>query len=198
MTFATGVTVPNHVGSGRVVSTIPFMHRLLCAALLLALAGGCKRNGSRDMDVVDVVAPSGEVYPEGASDFTGEWVGESAGIFGTLTIQRLASDRYYGRFASEDGLIGFVCNLRQIRATPGEGGAMLPSNLVTFQWQDGRGGRGGGWALINRESSALTGEIRYGGLGTLSFVRTDAPDIEAPADAETAEAMTDELEEQAG
>lgn len=174
------------------------MARLLRAALLLALAGGCKPNGARVSDVVDVTPPAGEVYPEGASDFTGEWVGESAGIFGTLSIQRLASDRYYGRFVSEDGLIRFVCNLRQIRATPPEGGAMLPSNLVTFQWQDGRGGRGGGYVLINRESSALTGEIRYGGLGPLDFVRTDAPDMEAPADAATAEAFADELDEQAG
>ncbi|WP_434415601.1 hypothetical protein [Nannocystis pusilla] len=174
------------------------MARLLRAALLLALAGGCRPDGALAQDVVDVTPPAGEVYPEGASDFTGEWVGESAGIFGTLTIQRLASDRYYGRFTSEDGLIRFVCNLRQIRATPPEGGAMLPSNLVTFHWQDGRGGRGGGYVLINRESSALTGEIRYGGLGTLDFVRTDAPDMEAPADAETADAFADELDEQAG
>ncbi len=114
---------------------------------------------------VDITAPRPEVYPEGASDFTGEWVGESAGIFGTLSIQRLASDRYYGRFTSEDGLTRFVINLRQDRATRRSPGAMEPGNLVRFTWQDGRGGRGEGWVLINRENSALSGEIRYGGLG---------------------------------
>lgn len=161
------------------LSTIPRMPRLLRrAALLLALVGGCERGGAQE--AVDITAPAAEVYPEGASDFTGEWVGESAGVFGTLSIQRLASDRYYGRFTSEDGLTRFVCNLRQVQATPGAGGAMLPANLVVFTWQDGRGGRGQGWVLINREGSALSGEIRYGGLGAWDFVRTDAPDIAGP------------------
>ncbi|MCY1063102.1 hypothetical protein [Nannocystis sp. SCPEA4] len=157
----------------------------LVAALLLALAGGCERSGSSG-EAVDITAPRPEVYPEGASDFTGEWVGESAGIFGTLSIQRLASDRYYGRFTSEDGLTRFVINLRQDRATPVAGGAMEPGNLVRFTWQDGRGGRGEGWVLINRENSALSGEIRYGGLGAWDFVRTDAPGLAAPGEAPAA------------
>lgn len=158
---------------------MPRMARLV-VALLLALAGGCERSGAGG-EAVDISAPRPEVYPEGASDFTGEWVGESAGVFGTLSVQRLANDRYYGRFTSEDGLTRFVCNLRQDKATPEAGGEMQPGNLVRFTWQDGRGGRGDGWMLINRENSALSGEIRFGGLGTWDFVRTDAPDMAPPA-----------------
>src|SRR5690606_34916757 len=103
------------------------------------------------------------VYPSGASDFTGAWVGESAGVMGALKVERLGPDRYYGTFTSHDGLIRFVCNMRQVRATPATGGEMAPANLVVFTWQDGRGGRGQGWVLINRENSALSGEIRHGG-----------------------------------
>ncbi|HEY8376550.1 MAG TPA: hypothetical protein VIK91_08680 [Nannocystis sp.] len=147
-------------------------------ALVLAVAGACVRGGPRP-EAVDPAAPTAEVYPEGASDFAGEWVGESAGAFGTLTITRLASDRYYARFVSDDGLTRYVCNLRQVAATPAEGGAMTPGNLAVFTWQDGRGGSGQGWVLINRESSALTGEIRVGAPAPLDFVRVDAP-AEAP------------------
>lgn len=149
------------------------MLRLVRAALLVALAAGCERGGGGG-EAIDISAPTAEVYPEGASDFSGEWVGESAGVFGTLKIRRLAADRYYAQFASDDGLIRFVCNLRQVRATPGEGGEMTPANLAVFDWQDGRGGRGDGWVLINREDSALSGEIHYGGLGAWDFVRVDA------------------------
>jgi hypothetical protein len=148
------------------------MTRLARAALLLALAGGCER-GKVETETVDVTAPQAEVYPEGPSDFSGMWVGESAGVFGTLTIDRLAADRYYAKFVSEDGLTRYVCNMRQVTATPAAGGAMSPGNLGVFSWQDGRGGRGQGWVLINRESSALSGEIRYGGLAAWDFVRTD-------------------------
>lgn len=149
------------------------------AALLLAFAGACVRGGPGP-EVVDVAAPPAEVYPEGASDFSGEWVGESAGAFGTLVIERLAVDRYYGRFTSDDGMMRYVCNLRQVQTTPTTGGAMAPANLAVFTWQDGRGGRGQGWVLINRESSALTGEIRVGAAASLDFVRVDAPDGAAP------------------
>jgi hypothetical protein len=154
---------------------MPRMPRLVRAALLLALVGGCQRGGVR-ADAIDVAAPVAEVYPEGASDFAGEWVGESAGVFGSLTIQRLATDRYYGTFTSDDGLTRFVCNMRQVMATPPSGGAMLPGNLVVFTWHDGRGGRGQGWVLINRAGSALSGEVRFG--GAWDFVRVDEP--EAP------------------
>ena len=149
------------------------MLRLVRAALWVALVAGCDRGGGGG-EAIDVSAPAAEVYPEGASDFSGEWVGESAGVFGTLKITRLAADRYYGQFVSDDGLVRFVCNLRQVRATPGGGGEMTPGNLAVFTWQDGRGGRGDGWVLINREDSALSGEIRYGGLAAWDFVRVEA------------------------
>lgn len=147
------------------------------AALLLALAGSCVRGGPAS-EVVDATTPTPEVYPEGPSDFTGEWVGESAGVFGTLMVKRLAADRYYARFQSEDGLVRYVCNVRQVQATPPAGGAVTPANLAVFSWQDGRGGRGEGWVLINREGSALTGEIRIGASAAWDFVRVDAPDVE--------------------
>lgn len=153
------------------------MLRLVRAALLVALAAGCERGGGGG-EAIDISAPTAEVYPEGPSDFSGEWVGESSGVFGTLKVRRLAADRYYAQFSSDDGLVRFVCNLRQVRATPGEGGEMTPANLAVFDWQDGRGGRGDGWVLINREDSALSGEIHYGGLGQWDFVRVDA--AEAP------------------
>lgn len=152
------------------------MCRPLCAGILVAFVAvvGCERGAGGE--AVDITAPSAEVYPEGASDFAGEWVGESAGVFGTLKIRRLAEDRYYGQFVSDDRLIRYVANLRQVRATPEAGGEMTPGNLAVFDWQDGRGGRGGGWVLINREDSALSGEIRFGGLGAWDFVRVDAAD----------------------
>lgn len=149
------------------------------AALVLAVACACVRGGSGG-EAVDPTAPIAEVYPEGASDFAGEWVGESAGSFGTLKIERLAVDRYYASFASDDGLTRYVCNIRQVAATPEEGGATAPGNLAVFTWQDGRGGRGQGWVLINRENSALTGEIRVGGAAPLDFVRVDEPESEMP------------------
>jgi hypothetical protein len=162
------------------------MSRLVRAALLVALAAGCDRGGS---ETASVTAPAAEVYPEGASDFSGEWVGESAGVFGTLKVKRLAADRYYAQFSSDDGLVRFVCNLRQARATPRDGGEVRPANLALFDWQDGRGGRGSGWVLINREDSALSGEIHYGGLGAWDFVRVDAAEGQqgaGPDDAEPA------------
>lgn len=155
------------------------MTRLARVALLLALVGGCDRDGPEG-EAVDITAPTAEVYPSGASDFTGEWIGESAGIFGTLSVERLGPDRYYGRFTSKDGLTRFVCNMRQVQATPAAGGAMTPGNLVVFTWQDGRGGRGQGWVLINHENSALSGEIRHGGQAAWDFVRAEGePEVEA-------------------
>lgn len=151
------------------------MSRRARAVLLVALVAGCPRGGGESGgEAIDVSAPAVEVYAEGPSDFSGEWVGESAGEFGTLKIQRLARDRYYATFTSDDGLTRFVCNLRQMTATPPSGGEVVPGNLAVFSWQDGRGGRGQGWVLINRDDSALSGEIRQGGLGAWDFVRTDA------------------------
>ena len=159
------------------------MTRLARAALLLALVGGCVHGGP-DGQAVDITTPTAEVYPDGASDFTGAWVGESAGVFGSLEVERLDPDRYYGRFTSQDGLVRFVCNMRQVQVAPEPGGAMTPGNLVVFTWQDGRGGRGQGWVLINRENSALSGEIRHGGAAAWDFVRAEDPHEGAVATAD--------------
>lgn len=148
------------------------MRRRLRAALVVALVAACKRAGAGEV-VLDPGAPTAEVYADGPSDFAGEWVGESAGVFGTLKIERLGAARYYGRFVSDDGFTRFVVNFSQLMATPAEGGDKAPANLATFTWQDGRGGQGSGWVLINPEDSALSGEIRYGGVGAWNFVRVD-------------------------
>lgn len=118
-------------------------------------------------------APMAESYDK-PSDFAGEWVGESDGQLGTLTVRALAVGRYYGQFVGDDGQARFVLNMQQPLVSSSEGGALLPGNLVQFSWQDGRGGRGEGWVLINPEDSALTGEIRVGSQArSLEFVRVD-------------------------
>ena len=120
--------------------------------------------------------PPAEAY-ERPSDFKGEWLGESAGRLGTLMIEGLGGARYYGRFESEDKALAYVANMQQRSATPAGEDAPVPANLMTFTWQDGRGGRGEGWLLINREDSALSGVIYFGeGQGrsaALTFIRVD-------------------------
>jgi len=118
-------------------------------------------------------APMAEAY-EKPSDFAGEWVGESNGVLGALKIKALGPGRYYGQFAGDDGQTRFVINMQQPLVSPTGGGDTMLGNLVRFTWQDGRGGRGDGWVLINPEDSALTGEIRTGNQGSaMDFVRVD-------------------------
>lgn len=118
-------------------------------------------------------APMAEAYDK-PSDFAGEWVGESNGVLGALKIRSLGPGRYYGQFAGDDGQTRFVCNMQQPLVAPVEDAEPLLGNLVRFTWQDGRGGRGDGWVLINPEDSALTGEIRVGNQGhAMDFVRVD-------------------------
>ncbi len=118
-------------------------------------------------------APMAEAYDK-PSNFAGEWVGESNGLLGALAIRALGVGRYYGQFTGDDGQTRFVLNIQQPLVSPVGGGELVPGNLVTFTWQDGRGGRGDGWVLINPEDSALTGEIRVGTQGSaLEFVRVD-------------------------
>lgn len=152
------------------------MSRLVRAALTLVLAAGCDRGNKQIHEPTDAAPPTAEVYPEGPSNFAGEWVGESAGVFGTLAIERLEGDRYAAQFVGDDGLTRFTCEMRQMLATPPNGGEVSPSNLAVFTWYDGRGGRGSGWVLINREDSALSGEIRFSGPGAWDFVRVDEAD----------------------
>ncbi len=128
--------------------------------------------------------PPAESY-EQPSDFAGVWYGESAGVVGELTVKKLGNLRYYGTFISDDETLRFVLKMNQETAIPLAGGAALPANLITFEWQDGRGdetcsgacGRGQGWALVNAEDTALIGKIGFGSSnsnsGAWSFVRVD-------------------------
>lgn len=109
-----------------------------------------------------------------ASNFAGEWVGESNAVLGALKIKPLGPGRYYGQFVGDDGTTRFVVNMQQALVAPLRGDGVIPGNLVKFTWQDGRGGRGDGWILINPEDSALTGEIHLGsGAQAMNFVRVD-------------------------
>ncbi len=116
--------------------------------------------------------PPAEVWNP-VSRFEGQWLGEVADVPGTLQISPLGEGRYYGRFAGENIALEYVLSLQQ-RVQDG-----VPTNLSTMTWQDGRGGRGAGWLLINREDTALAGsfgrgEKRTEGLGTWTFIRLEA------------------------
>lgn len=122
---------------------------------------------------VDPSTPQAEAYGR-PSNFVGEWVGESNAALGALKVKGLGPGRYYGQFVGDDGITRLVLNMQQVMVAPEPGGAAIPGNLARFTWQDGRGGRGDGWVLINPEDSALTGEIRLGNVAqAMSFVRVD-------------------------
>ncbi len=166
MTFATGPASAR----AAVVSTdaVPRLSLALAALALVA----CK---TATEGTVDPSLPVAEVYDHG-SDFAGAWVGESNGVLGTLEVRSLGPGRYYGKFTSDDKLTRFVVNMKQPLVALNDSTTQLPGNLVEFTWQDGRGGKGAGWVLINPADSALTGEIRAGGeAGAWTFVRRDAP-----------------------
>lgn len=140
--------------------------RLALWAVLGVLA--CKPQ----QETVDPSTPVPEVYDK-PSDFAGEWVGESNTVLGTLKVRQLGSGHYYGQFSGDDGQTRFVINFQQALVTK-DAGAPALGNLARFTWQDGRGGRGDGWVLINPEDSALTGEIRVGNASrAMDFVRVD-------------------------
>jgi hypothetical protein len=105
--------------------------------------------------------------------FTGEWLGEFGEITGMLAIKALDEGRYYGLFDGESEPVQYVLNMEQ-SPTETDAGATF-GNRVLFTWQDGRGGRGQGWVLINREDTALTGEFGFAesvaGAGSLAFIR---------------------------
>lgn len=142
----------------------------MLAVAIAAMA--CRPDG----ETVDPSAPVAEAYAK-PSDFAGEWVGESNAVLGSLKVKSLGGGdtgpkRYYGQFTGDDGTTRFVINLQQPLVTVGIVG--IAGNLARFTWQDGRGGSGDGWVLINPEDSALTGEIRVGNSGrAMDFVRTD-------------------------
>ncbi|MCA9638282.1 MAG: hypothetical protein KC420_19770, partial [Myxococcales bacterium] len=92
----------------------------------------------------------------------------------------------------------YVANMIQETAQVGE--SEVAANVVRFEWQDGRGGVGSGWLMINKEGSALTGEIVYGVAptgGALAYVRVEGEPPSALALAATAGATAGAGEDQA-
>lgn len=156
----------------------PFSVVLACLWLFLSCGGRLPEN-------VVPPTPPPELYDR-PSDFSGTWLGESAGVMGTLTIKPLGQGRYYGSFISDDAASSYVANMKQIFVEPKNGEEAQPSNLMTFSWRDGQTedictetgcGHGLGWVMINPEESALTGMIGYGQSnangGSWSFIRVD-------------------------
>jgi len=124
-----------------------------------------------------LVVPAAEVYAN-ESEFRGRWLGESDDTLGFLEIQALGGGRFYGRFSADDQLSKYVANMTQ--ETVALDGVETLANVLRFTWQDGRGGIGAGWLMVDEDSSALTGELAYGDSsrsGRLAFVRDG--DVEA-------------------
>jgi hypothetical protein len=134
----------------------------------LVLAPGCKDDGTQPMSAI----PPAEAY-DTPSNFKGEWIGEVEGQVGTLTVTWLGNGRYRGIYKGEDVEIDYVLLLEQ-DLVPASG-TTVPGNRALFTWQDGHGGRGEGWLLINREDSALTGA--FGEQGSIerpwTFIRVE-------------------------
>ncbi len=169
MTFATDASPSGVAGGiqGALVKLIRMLRAPCLAAATALLACHPSAEGSADPSV-----PAAEAY-ERPSNFVGEWVGESNAALGALKVKALGPGRYYGQFVGDDGTTRLVLNMQQAMV-PRDNGEPIPGNLASFTWQDGRGGRGDGWVLINPEDSALTGEIRLGTLAeAMSFVRVD-------------------------
>lgn len=124
------------------------------ALALVATATACDKDGDAGPPL-----PPAEAYDRPA-DFSGDWIGEVAGTEGTLVIGRLGPSRYRGVYEVDGAPIRYVLALEQTMVDVS--GAQVPSNRVVFTWQDGRGGRGEGWLLVNRENTALTGEFGEG------------------------------------
>ncbi len=142
----------------------------MSAILVLVLLGAglqCGPSGS------SLVVPAAEAYAE-TSEFPGRWRGESDDSLGFLEIEALGEVRYYGRFSSDDTLTKYVANMTQETVLLGD--ESVPANVLRFTWQDGRGGVGSGWLMIDEGSRALTGELNYGDsrrTAALAFVRDD-------------------------
>ncbi len=136
---------------------------------LVAGATSCARG-----DASGAVPPT-DVYSDPVS-FVGEWLGEVEGLMGTLRIDELEPRHYRGLFRAEREPTQYVLSMERVRA-PGPGETLVPTNQVLFTWQDGRGSRGAGWLLINREDTALTGEFGYDpapvGAGSWTFIRVE-------------------------
>jgi hypothetical protein len=138
------------------------------ALAVAATATACDKDGETAPPL-----PPAEAYDR-PSDFSGDWIGEVETTEGTLTITPLGAARYRGVYEVDGAPIRYVLALEQTMLDVS--GAPVPSNRVVFTWQDGRGGRGEGWLLINRENTALTGEFGEGAGhtgGAWTFIRLE-------------------------
>ena len=177
----------SHRSTGAVVARR--IASLLFASFLAATATACPNHEG------EATHPPPEVYGE-TTDFSGEWRGEVGDITGALRIESMGDNRYYANFRGEDRPVRYILSLDQI---PGElaGDGTAPSNLCIFTWQDGRGGRGEGWLLINREHSALTGTFGRGegttGMGVWTFIKEGGAELDA--DGSESEADEEQSEE---
>ncbi|TPV95782.1 MAG: hypothetical protein B7733_08150 [Myxococcales bacterium FL481] len=143
----------------------------LCATALSVAAAACAHRTK----VAEPVYPEATVYARDPQ-FVGEWVGEVGGMWGILTLGELEPHRFFGSFVADDASVEYVLMLDQSLVRD-DRGAEAPSNRVVFTWQDGQGGRGRGWLLVNREDTALTGAYGYDnavqGLGEWTLIRSD-------------------------
>lgn len=138
----------------------------------MGAASACDKGGS-------TAVPEPEVY-ETPIDVRGVWRGEVGGMAGELEITGLDRDRYRGVFEASGRSLLYVMNIVHVRA-PGPDDVPTLSNLMRFDWQDGRGDRGSGWLLVNEDGSVITGSFGRGdgnteGAGEWTMVRQAAPD----------------------
>lgn len=131
-------------------------HVVFPIAIWLSTATGCGEPAAPTI-------PPAELY-RAPSNFEGDWIGEVGTVMGALEVRKIDHARYYGSYVADDSSIRYALRLEQA-VLADEGGEKVGANRVVFTWQDGRGGRGRGWLLINEEDSALTGESVFGDEG---------------------------------
>jgi len=160
--------------------------------LVLATSGACDRTRAPTL-------PPAEVY-ETPVVVEGEWRGEVGGLEGTLDLTPLGRDRYRGVFEARQRAMIYVLNVVHVRA-PAKDGVPTPSNLMRFDWQDGRGDRGAGWLIVNEDGSMITGSFGRGdgntdGAGQWTMVREPTePEPEPDADSRRARPSAAQPEE---
>lgn len=141
------------------------------AAILAALGVvGCRGAGQGAPPPM----PPAEVYAN-EPEFAGVWEGRVDDVEGTLRLDRISAGTYRGLYRSEAFAVEYILRCEQTIEGEDENGQ--PTNRLVFTWQDGHGGRGTGWLLINRDSSALTGAFGEGAGhigGTWTFLRDEA------------------------
>lgn len=138
---------------------------LLCACAV----AGCRPNRGA-VDAAPV--PPAEVL-ETPAEFVGRWRGQVEEQEGELRITSLSADGTIFRAVYRAQGLGTQYILKCTRRDLGE----APTNQLTFTWQDGRGGEGTGWLMINRDGTAITGAFGQGGAhdgGTWTFSRADS------------------------